>query len=75
MVAARQRQNLLTKPPGSLGRLESLELEPLLSLDLRLGEGSGAVVVLPILDAALAVWQRRSRPAAGREPARPPIIR
>jgi nicotinate-nucleotide--dimethylbenzimidazole phosphoribosyltransferase len=35
--------------------LESLELEPLLSLDLRLGEGSGAAVVLPILDAALAL--------------------
>ncbi|MDQ6673069.1 MAG: nicotinate-nucleotide--dimethylbenzimidazole phosphoribosyltransferase, partial [Chloroflexota bacterium] len=35
--------------------LESLELEPLLALDLRLGEGSGAAVVLPILDAALAL--------------------
>ena len=35
--------------------LEALELEPLVALDLRLGEGSGAAVVLPILDAALAL--------------------
>jgi len=35
--------------------LESLELEPLLALDMRLGEGSGAALVLPILDAALAL--------------------
>ena len=35
--------------------LESLELEPLLSFDLRLGEGSGTAVVLPILDAALSL--------------------
>jgi nicotinate-nucleotide--dimethylbenzimidazole phosphoribosyltransferase len=35
--------------------LEALELEPLVALDLRLGEGSGSAVVLPILDAALAL--------------------
>jgi nicotinate-nucleotide--dimethylbenzimidazole phosphoribosyltransferase len=35
--------------------LESLELEPLVALDLRLGEGSGAAVVLAILDAAVAL--------------------
>lgn len=64
--ASRQRQHLLTKPPGSLGRLERLatghraalerlELEPLIALDLRLGEGSGAALVLPMLDAAVAL--------------------
>jgi nicotinate-nucleotide--dimethylbenzimidazole phosphoribosyltransferase len=35
--------------------LERLEIEPLFALDLRLGEGSGAALALPIIDAALAV--------------------
>jgi nicotinate-nucleotide--dimethylbenzimidazole phosphoribosyltransferase len=36
--------------------LERLELEPLLALNLRLGEGTGAAMALSILDAALAVF-------------------
>jgi nicotinate-nucleotide--dimethylbenzimidazole phosphoribosyltransferase len=35
--------------------LEQLGLEPLLSLDLRLGEGSGSALAFPLIDAALAV--------------------
>lgn len=35
--------------------LERLELVPLFTLDLRLGEGSGAALVLPVLDSALAL--------------------
>lgn len=35
--------------------LERLELSPLLQLDLRLGEGTGAALVLPIIDAALRI--------------------
>ncbi len=35
--------------------LDWLGLEPLLDLGLRLGEGTGAVVAMPIVDAALAV--------------------
>ena len=35
--------------------LERLELEPLFALDLRLGEGTGAALALPIIRAALAV--------------------
>jgi nicotinate-nucleotide--dimethylbenzimidazole phosphoribosyltransferase len=40
---------------GHRAALERLELEPLFALDLRLGEGTGAALALPILDAALAL--------------------
>ena len=40
---------------GHRAALERLELEPLIALDLRLGEGSGAALVLPMLDAAVAL--------------------
>src|SRR5262249_10187621 len=40
---------------GHQAALERLELEPLFALDLRLGEGSGAALALPMLDASLAV--------------------
>jgi nicotinate-nucleotide--dimethylbenzimidazole phosphoribosyltransferase len=35
--------------------LEALGVRPLLDLELRLGEGSGATLALPLLRAALAV--------------------
>jgi nicotinate-nucleotide--dimethylbenzimidazole phosphoribosyltransferase len=35
--------------------LEALELDPLLDLGLRLGEGSGAALALPLVAAALAI--------------------
>jgi nicotinate-nucleotide--dimethylbenzimidazole phosphoribosyltransferase len=41
--------------PGHAGALEHLELEPLLALDMRLGEGTGAALSLAIIDAALAL--------------------
>ena len=41
--------------PGHRVILEELGLEPLLDLDLRLGEGSGAALALPLIAAARAV--------------------
>jgi nicotinate-nucleotide--dimethylbenzimidazole phosphoribosyltransferase len=41
--------------PGHRLILEELGLEPLLDLDLRLGEGSGASLALPLVAAARAV--------------------
>jgi nicotinate-nucleotide--dimethylbenzimidazole phosphoribosyltransferase len=41
--------------PGHAVVLEALGLEPLLDLGLRLGEGSGAALALPLLDASVAI--------------------
>ncbi len=41
--------------PGATAALEDLGLEPLVDLELRLGEGTGAVLALPILQAAAKV--------------------
>jgi nicotinate-nucleotide--dimethylbenzimidazole phosphoribosyltransferase len=41
-----------SQEPGHIIALNALHLEPLLDLDLRLGEASGAALVLPIVEAA-----------------------
>ena len=45
----------LSTEPGARAALAALGLRPLLDLDLRLGEGSGAVLALPIVQAAARV--------------------
>jgi len=42
--------------PAARMVLEALELKPLITAGLRLGEGTGAVAALPLLDMALAVY-------------------
>jgi nicotinate-nucleotide--dimethylbenzimidazole phosphoribosyltransferase len=42
----------LSTEPGHRIALESLKLSPLLSLDMRLGEATGAVLALPLVEAA-----------------------
>ena len=44
-----------SKEPGHRRMLEWLEVEPLIDLDLRLGEGTGALLALPLLRAACAM--------------------
>ena len=41
--------------PGHAGMLRALKARPLLDLELRLGEGSGALLALPLLKAAAAM--------------------
>lgn len=41
--------------PGHTLQLEALGLDPILDLGLRLGEGSGAALAIPLLDAAAAI--------------------
>jgi len=41
--------------PGSTAALKHLELEPVLDLQLRLGEGSGAVLAVPAIQAAAKI--------------------
>ena len=42
--------------PACKAVLESLQLSPIIHADMRLGEGTGAVAALPLIDMALAVY-------------------
>ena len=43
------------KEPGQVRMLDWLGVEPLIDLDLRLGEGTGALLALPLLRSACAM--------------------
>ncbi|MCZ7544732.1 MAG: nicotinate-nucleotide--dimethylbenzimidazole phosphoribosyltransferase [Anaerolineae bacterium] len=43
--------------PGHIAALEALGLSPLLDLDMRLGEGTGAALAMPIVEAAMRTLQ------------------
>jgi nicotinate-nucleotide--dimethylbenzimidazole phosphoribosyltransferase len=45
----------LSPEPGHRLVLDALGLDPLLDLGLRLGEGSGAALTLPLVEASLAI--------------------
>lgn len=45
----------LSPEPGHAVQLEALELEPVLRLGMRLGEGSGAALAIPVVRSAVAV--------------------
>lgn len=54
--AALLASHVSAEPAGALV-LEALGKKPLITAGMRLGEGSGAVAALPLLDMALAVYQ------------------
>ena len=61
-----------SQEPASALTLTALGLAPLISAGLRLGEGSGAVAALPLLDMALRVYHSKNTfHAIGIEPYRP----
>ena len=45
-----------SQEPGHRILLEHLELEPILQLNMRLGEGTGAVLAFPIIEAAVKLY-------------------
>ncbi len=45
-----------SEEPGHQSLLDRLQLQPLLSLGMRLGEGTGAVLAMPVLEAALCLY-------------------
>ena len=57
--------------PGATAALAHLALEPLLDLGLRLGEGTGACLAVPVVQAAAASsarWRPSPRPAVTDDP-------
>jgi nicotinate-nucleotide--dimethylbenzimidazole phosphoribosyltransferase len=55
-----------SQEPGHRLLLDHLQLEPILTLEMRLGEGTGAVLAMPIVDSAVALyWQMATFASAG----------
>jgi nicotinate-nucleotide--dimethylbenzimidazole phosphoribosyltransferase len=46
----------LSQEPGHRFLLESMGVKPLLQLDMRLGEGTGAVLTFPLIEAAVRIY-------------------
>ncbi len=46
--------------PAAIMLLDALELRPMINAEMRLGEGTGAVALLPLLDMALCVYHGSS---------------
>ena len=66
----------LSNEQGHQRALEYLRLQPILDLGLRLGEGTGAALALPVIDAALRVFREvapfdAARVTVGQEKDRP----
>jgi nicotinate-nucleotide--dimethylbenzimidazole phosphoribosyltransferase len=47
-----------SEEPGHQLLLDSLALSPILNLQMRLGEGSGAVIAMPIIESAIALYSQ-----------------
>lgn len=47
-----------SQEPGHALLLEHLKLRPILTLDMRLGEGTGAVLAMPILESAIRLYMQ-----------------
>ncbi|WP_244570201.1 nicotinate-nucleotide--dimethylbenzimidazole phosphoribosyltransferase, partial [Escherichia coli] len=54
----------LSAEKGARIALSHLGLEPYLNMDMRLGEGSGAALAMPIIEAACAIYNNMGELAA-----------
>jgi nicotinate-nucleotide--dimethylbenzimidazole phosphoribosyltransferase len=50
----------LSQEPGHRFLLESMGVKPVLQLDMRLGEGTGAVLTFPLIEAAIKIYNEMS---------------
>ena len=46
----------VSKEPAGIKLLELMDLKPLITAEMCLGEGGGGIMLLPLLDGALAVY-------------------
>ncbi|MGH7739176.1 MAG: nicotinate-nucleotide--dimethylbenzimidazole phosphoribosyltransferase [bacterium] len=59
-----------SEEPGHTQFFERLKIEPLLSLKMRLGEGSGAALALPLLEAAIRIHREMATFSSAQVPTR-----
>ena len=57
----------MSAEPAARMLLEALDIQPVIQAGLRLGEGTGAVMLFPLLDAALALYNGTTFDATGIE--------
>jgi NaMN:DMB phosphoribosyltransferase len=50
----------ISSEPAALALMRELDMSPIIHAQMRLGEGTGAVALLPLLDMALAVYHGSS---------------
>lgn len=50
----------LSKEPAAIAIMEELNLKPFIDCNMCLGEGTGAVAVMPLLDMAMTVYKNMS---------------
>jgi nicotinate-nucleotide--dimethylbenzimidazole phosphoribosyltransferase len=55
-----------SEEPGHQFLLEYLKLVPILALDMRLGEGTGAVLAMPIIESSLRLYSDMATFASAR---------
>ena len=46
----------LSQEPGHRALLDHMQLKPLVQLDMRLGEGTGAVLTFPLIESAIRIY-------------------
>jgi nicotinate-nucleotide--dimethylbenzimidazole phosphoribosyltransferase len=64
----------VSQEPGHRIQLEHLKLEPLFDYGLRLGEGTGALLAMPVLEAAARILTEMATFAQAGVPTEKPLV-